>query len=137
MPHRHVGQISAWLAGTDIALLELRGPGVSLTLRQNHGTVVVDPDGNGAGPGKPAGGADTVTATSVGVFLHRHPLHEAPLVRIGERVRAGQTLGLLRIGALLLPVPAPRPGIVGGVLIAHDAMVGFGTRLFELLPLQR
>ena len=127
MPHRHVGQISAWLAGTDIALLELRGPGVSLTLRQHHGTVAAEPPS----------GLDTVTAASVGVFLHSHPLHEAPLVRIGERVRAGQTLGLLRIGALLLPVPAPRPGIVARVLVAHDAIVGFGTRLFELLPLER
>jgi acetyl-CoA carboxylase biotin carboxyl carrier protein len=134
MPLKHVGQISAWLADTDIALLELRGPGASLTLRQHHGSVTAELDESLACPGLPAGAADVVTTPTVGVFLHRHPLHEAPLVRIGERVQAGQAIGLLRIGTLLLPVPAPRSGIIAGVLVAHGTTVDFGTRLFELLP---
>jgi len=136
MPLPHVGQISAWFAGTDIALLELRGPGGSLTLRQHHGSITADLDENASCTAMPPAVLDVVTAASVGVFLHRHPLHEAPLVRVGERMQAGRTLGLLRIGALLLPVAAPRSGIVAGVLVAHDTMVGFGARLFELLPLQ-
>ena len=74
-----------------------------------------------------------MTAPSVGVFLHRHPLHAAPLVRTGEVVAAGQVLGLLHIGPLLLPVTAPRPGKVVGMWAAHEAVVGFGTRLVELL----
>jgi len=136
MPLKHVGQISAWLAGTDIALLELRGPGASLMLRQHHGRVTLDLGENAACVERPLGAADRVTAASVGVFLHRHPLHEAPLVRLGERVQAGQTLGLLRVGTLLLAVPAPRPGIVAAMPVAHNTAVGFGTCLFELLPLQ-
>ena len=136
MPLKHVGQISAWLAGTDIALLELRGPGASLMLHQHHGRVTADLDENAACVGRPSGAADIVTAASVGVFLHRHPLQEAPLVCLGEHVQAGQTLGLLRIGTLLLAVPALRSGIIAAMPVAHNTTVGFGTCLFELLPLQ-
>lgn len=58
-----------------------------------------------------------------------------PLVRIGARVEAGQTVGLLKIGPLLLPVAAPQAGIVDGVHVADGAAVGYGTPLLELHPL--
>jgi acetyl-CoA carboxylase biotin carboxyl carrier protein len=69
------------------------------------------------------------------VFLHNHPLAAAPLVRTGERVDAGQTIGLLKIGPLLLPVAAPQAGIVGGVHAADGLAVGYGTPLVDLYPL--
>src|SRR5436190_15533967 len=96
-------QMAAWLAGTDIGLLELRTP---------HGTVRLGRNGTPAGEivqlNQPArdeeagpGPAPAVaTAPSVGVFLHAHPLHDALMVRPGERVAAGQDLGLLQIGPL-------------------------------------
>jgi acetyl-CoA carboxylase biotin carboxyl carrier protein len=49
-------------------------------------------------------------------------------------VRAGQTLGLLQIGALLLPVTAPHDGAVVGTLVPHGAAVGYGTPLLQLQP---
>jgi acetyl-CoA carboxylase biotin carboxyl carrier protein len=89
-------------------------------------------------PGSPENSGDglTVSAPCVGVFLHRHPLHNTPLVRTGESVQAGQFLGLLRIGPLLLPVTAPRPGKVAGMWADHETLVGFGARLVELIATQ-
>lgn len=113
-------QLRAWLAETDIGLLELRMPG---------GTVRLDNPRRGAraaSPGTP------IAAPSVGVFLRGHPLADAPLARVGERVRAGQAVGLLRIGPLLLPVAAPRDGVVAAVLAADGAPVGYGCALIEL-----
>ena len=104
-------RIAAWLAATDIAELELRGPDVHLRL---SGIIV--------------------TAPSVGIFLHCHPLHDTPLAPPGTVLRAGHSLGLLRIGALLLPVVAPAPGIMGGLLAPDAAVVSFGTRLALLHP---
>jgi acetyl-CoA carboxylase biotin carboxyl carrier protein len=134
MPISHAGRIAAWLAGTDIELLELRGPAGHLTLRQIGGGVTIGTDE----PALPHGAGDglTVSAPSVGVFLHRHPLHETPLVRTGDAVQAGQVIGLLRIGPLLLPVTAPRPGKIVGMWAAHDTIVGFGTPLVELIATQ-
>ena len=75
------------------------------------------------------------TASSVGVFLHRHPLHplhSAALAEVGATVRCGQVVGLLQIGALLLPVTSPCAGVVTGLLVEHGATVGYGARLVEL-----
>jgi acetyl-CoA carboxylase biotin carboxyl carrier protein len=130
MLHIDVDQIAAWLAATDISELELRGPTSSVRLRKDSAGVVTI--GDARPPAGPAG--MTVTAPTVGIFLHRHPLHDTPLAPTGARVIAGQPLGLLQIGILLLPVPAPAPGIVAGMWAPHGAIVGFGTGLVELHP---
>jgi acetyl-CoA carboxylase biotin carboxyl carrier protein len=71
----------------------------------------------------------------LGVFLHAHPCATAPFVRPGARVQAGQTLGLLRIGVLLLPVTASRAGTVAAVRVEDGATVGYGAALVDLHPL--
>ena len=124
-----VRQLSAWLAATDIDVLELDGPGEHLCLRRNGAQVEVVPNtGAQGGPGPLA----VAKAASVGVFLHGHPLRGEPLAAPGTPARAGQVLGLLQIGALLLPVTAPRDGIVENVLVAQGTTVGYGTPLVEL-----
>jgi acetyl-CoA carboxylase biotin carboxyl carrier protein len=120
-----VRALSAALAGSDVVELELRGPGVHLRLRQ---------DGAGVAQLAPAGPAagEVIAAPGPGLFLDRHPLHRAPLAPSGMRVAAGDLVGLLRVGALLLPVTAPRAGVIGAALVARDSAVGFGTPLFLL-----
>ena len=120
-----IARLSAWLAETDLAELELRGPGCHIRLRQDAGhiTPIVEPVA-----------VYTVTAPSVGVFLPAHPLHDAPLAPAGTLVEAGQPVALLRIGALLLPVTAPMPGIVAEIHATSGATVGYGTPLVALHP---
>ena len=133
----HLQQLSAWLAATDIALLELRGPGGHIRLRHDGASVDLVEDAAPATADEPPAHAPrlTVAACSVGVFLHSHPLHTAPLARPGTNVRAGQPLGLLQIGSLLLPVVATQDATLIGALVAHGETVGFGTPLIELEPL--
>ena len=75
------------------------------------------------------------TAGSVGVFLHRHPLRDTAIAEAGATVRRGGLVGLLQIGALLLPVTSPCDGVVGAMLLEHGATAGYGARLVELHPL--
>lgn len=131
MPFAHIDNISTWLAATDIAELELRGPAGHLRLRRDHGGSVT----RLAEPLRAEPYNVVVTAQSVGIFLHRHPLQDAPLVRTGARVNAHQPLGLLKIGMLLLPVAAPVPGVVAGMRVQHGTTVGFGTELVVLHPI--
>jgi len=128
-------QLAAWLAATDIGLLELRTPEGTVRLGRNGASsseiVQLDAGDEGTAPA-PA----VAAASSVGRFLHSHPLHAAPLVRIGEHVPAGQLLGLLQIGPLLLPVTAPLAGVVAAMLVVAGQAVGYGTALVELQRLE-
>jgi acetyl-CoA carboxylase biotin carboxyl carrier protein len=134
-----IQQIAGWLAATDIELLELRGPGHALVLRRDGATVECVEQDDGASSharavpdANAAPDALTVTAPSLGVFLHRHPLRAEALAAPGAAVKAGQALGLLQIGPLLLPVVTPADAFVIEALAQHGAVVGYGTPLFAL-----
>ena len=133
MNPKAIDQLSAWLAETDIAVLELRGPTGSLRLErdgdacQAHSQAPIGPAMPAASPSQV-----TVSAQSPGIFLHHHPLHTMSLVQTGSSVTAGKVLGLLQIGALLLPVKAPCAGRVEGLWVAHGTTVGFDAALVEL-----
>jgi acetyl-CoA carboxylase biotin carboxyl carrier protein len=132
-------QLSQWLAGTDITLLELSGPDRVVRLRVDPAWQALQ-RARAAAPPPPTAPASPaalpattiVRAGSVGVLLHAHPLRAEPLVNVGEKVAAGQTLALLKIGLVLLAVPAPRAGTLLRLLAADGSAVGFGTPLIEL-----
>lgn len=134
-------QLAAWLAGTDIGLLELHTPHGQVRLRRDGAApenyVLEELQGHAGAPvpvSVAAASPTQVVASSVGVFLHYHPLRGTPLAPPGAQVQAGQTVGLLQIGALLLPVAAPQAGVVASMLKAHGSLVGYGTALVELHP---
>jgi acetyl-CoA carboxylase biotin carboxyl carrier protein len=118
-PADQVRQFSALLAGTDIAQLELRTAQGVLVVRRDGGAVATPPE-------MPAA-THAVVAPNLGIFLHQHPLHDAPLARAGQSVRAGEIVGFLRIGALLLGVSAAHDGVIAEVTAAHGAIVGYGA----------
>ena len=126
-----VRQLSAWLEATDIDMMELQGPGARLCLRRNGTRIEFVSDGSQEATGPSA----VVEAASVGVFLHEHPRRGEPVAGRGTQVRAGQVVGLLQVGALLLPVTAPQDGTVETRLVAQGTVVGWGTPLVELRPL--
>lgn len=133
-PLDRAAEIAAWFAAAGLGELELSGPGGRLRLRRGElgaapGPIAPDDTSaaQAAGPGR-----EVVASPGVGVFLRAHPLRDQPLAAPGERVAEGQALGLLRIGSLLVPVLAPRPGTVRAIPAEDGALVGFGDPLFEL-----
>src|SRR5688572_29311007 len=121
-PTDMVSQLSEWLAGTDINLLELSGPGKTILLRRNGATIETEtPTQNIPSV---ATTFTVVRAGSVGIVLHSHPSRTESLARVGQNVVAGQTLALLKIGLILLAVQAPRPGTVARIVAAHQGAVG-------------
>jgi acetyl-CoA carboxylase biotin carboxyl carrier protein len=129
----HVDQLCAWLADTDISLLELTGPARTLRLLHDDTRVTVETVDGPEGLCQPA---LIVRAQAPGRFLQQHPLRDRAIAAIGEDVAADAPLGLLQIGPLLLPVSAPSTGTVTDVLAEHGAIVGYGTPLFELQPFE-
>lgn len=129
-PAGKIRRFAASLAGTDIAQLEFRtAHGDIFLVRRDVGAAgTAAPDIDESAP------ATAVAASSVGIFLRQHPLRDTPLVEAGQDVAAGQIIGFLRIGALLLPVAAARDGVVLDVPAAHGDLVGYGATLIRLLP---
>ena len=129
----HVDQLCAWLADTDIGVLELSSPTRTLRLLHDGTRVTVEAVDGTEAAYQPA---LVVRAPAPGIFLHQHPLRNRAIAAIGEGVAADAPLGLLQIGPLLLPVSAPSIGTVTDVLAPHGAIVGYGTPLFELQPFE-
>lgn len=131
--------LTAWMDQAGIDELELVGPSFRLRLGGSGQQTLDHPafalDRDAAPESKPS--RQIVAAPTVGLFLHRHPLHATMLAPEGARVQTGQALGLLRIGPLLVPVIAPGDGIVGAMLVAHETLVGFGTGLVEFHHFER
>lgn len=124
----HVAEIAGWLKEAGIDRLELDGPEGRLHLDRGMSVATDTAPEPGLGSGEP----ETVTSPGVGVFLHRHPSREEPLAPLDEPVSAGSPLGILRIGSLLLPVPAPFAGIVAETLAPDGTLVGYGDPLIAL-----
>ncbi|MEO8118037.1 MAG: biotin/lipoyl-containing protein [Rhodoferax sp.] len=127
-------QVAAWLADTDIGLFELRSAHGHIRLRRSPGGAGFVDDAASAVVVAASSTVSAVAAPSVGLFLHRHPLRATPLAPTGTTVLAGQVVGLLQIGALLLKVVAPQAGVVADILVAHGSLVSYGTTLLELHP---
>jgi acetyl-CoA carboxylase biotin carboxyl carrier protein len=133
MQTHDITQLAAWLAATDIDALELDGPGVHLRL-EREGAVAAAPVTTAASmSASPAHSSQTtVRAPSVGVFLDRIPGRSAALAPPGTEVQAGHLLGLLQIGALLLPVRAAVAGWLGEWCVSAGTTVGYGTPLVDI-----
>jgi acetyl-CoA carboxylase biotin carboxyl carrier protein len=125
-------QLAAWLADSDIALLELRGPQTLLRLARDgapeDARADVPPETL-----RPNPGTTIVPASGVGIVRLRHPLRDAPLAPVGDRVANTQVLALLQVGQVLVHVAAPRDGVVARLRAQDGDAVGYGDPLIELL----
>jgi biotin carboxyl carrier protein len=83
-------------------------------------------------------GTSTVTAArATETSLAKAPLAgvfqaiDGPLPR---HVAAGDTLGFVRVGPIVLPVKAAKAGMLIRTLAEKDRLVGYGDPLFEIEP---
>lgn len=128
LPHHLAETLAALLARTDIDVLEYTTP---------QGRLVLQRDASGAvrqAPARQPAARETgvIRAPGLGRLLHRHPAQAAPLTAPGERLQAGQMCALLQVGSLLVPVVAPRGGMVVEWLAGEGDLVGYGAALLRL-----
>jgi acetyl-CoA carboxylase biotin carboxyl carrier protein len=132
-----IPQIAAWISEAGIATYELTGPDYRICLRRSvkARSRRVGSAGSVRDAAVPARGQpDVAVSPGVGLFLHAHPVQEAALVEPNAPVAAGQPLGLLQVGPILLPVLSPRDGIVASVIAPDRSLVGYGDPLVALKP---
>lgn len=76
-----------------------------------------------------------VCAPTVGTFYRAPEPGAAPFVVEGDRVRAGQQIGIVEAMKLMIPLEAEHDGQVAAVLMEDGCPVEYGDRLFALTPL--
>jgi acetyl-CoA carboxylase biotin carboxyl carrier protein len=87
----------------------------------------------GAGSAHPAPApAGAVTSPMVGTaYLAAEP-GSAPFVKVGDRVKQGQTLLIIEAMKVMNPIPAPEAGTVEEILINDGQPVEYGEPLLVL-----
>lgn len=127
-------QLAEWLAQADIDCLELDGPGLRLRMvRGADGYRIENGPAAASTPAAAPAAATAAVAPCAGFFLDTHLAQGALLARRGDRVRTGDLVALLQVGLLLVPVVAPMAGVVGDTLATPGSLMGYGSRLVEIV----
>ena len=76
---------------------------------------------------KPATKAGNVeTSPMVGVFYSASSPNDPPFVKIGQKVQAGDTLGIIEAMKIMNPLEATQSGIIDEILVDNSEVVQFG-----------
>ncbi|MFG2000591.1 acetyl-CoA carboxylase biotin carboxyl carrier protein [Spirillospora sp. NPDC048911] len=121
-----VGGLLRLLQGSTVSSLHLEDQGVSVHIERRMGPVTEDapaesglPDETGDASLMPA------IAPAVGVFHTCPAPDEAPFIQPGERVTAGQQIGLVEAMKMFTPVLCPVAGVLQEVLVADGQIVEY------------
>ena len=135
-----VARLVAALREADVTYLrfEIAGVGLRLELRRGpEGHLAPIPENGAArdGTSPPTGAAapqDVVTAPVLGVFYRRPAPDQPPMVEEGQRVEAGQALGLLEVMKTYHEVVVTHPGILIDFLVDDGQYVEYGQPIARL-----
>jgi acetyl-CoA carboxylase biotin carboxyl carrier protein len=71
----------------------------------------------------------------VGTFYQSPAVGEAPFVQKGDRIKKGQTIGIVEAMKLMNEIESEWDGIVEEILAENEQLVEFGQPLIRLRPL--
>jgi acetyl-CoA carboxylase biotin carboxyl carrier protein len=70
-------------------------------------------------------------APMVGVFYAAPSPGEAPFVKIGQTITAGETLGIIEAMKIMNPIEATQSGVIEEILVKNGDVIEFGQPLFR------
>lgn len=104
---------------------------ISLTRNTAVHTVAVPQVAPVATPAPPPASATTPsgkleTSPMVGVFYSAPSPNDPPFVKVGQKVEAGDTLGIIEAMKIMNPLEATQSGIIEEILVNNAEVVEFG-----------
>lgn len=75
---------------------------------------------------KPATSGKVEVAPMVGVFYSAPSPNEPPFVQVGQKVQAGDTLGIIEAMKIMNPLEATQSGVIDEILVNNADVVQFG-----------
>jgi len=91
-------------------------------------------DSEAAAAAAPADGRVELRAPMVGTFYRAPGPGEPPFVELGDRVAAGDPLGLIEVMKLYTTLEAPAPGRIVEIAAENEALVEHDQVLFVIEP---
>ena len=73
-----------------------------------------------------------ITSPMVGVVYVAPAENAEPFVKVGDKVKAGDTLCIVEAMKLMNEIPAEFDGTVAEICIQNDQVVEYGTKLFRI-----
>lgn len=130
-------EIAAWLESAGASAIEIE------TEDGRHLRIVMDeepalPTEKGTHDTVPAVPASVTAAKApfAGHFLDTHPARETPAAAQDTAVAAGDIVGFVRVGPLLMPVRAFSAGRPNECSVKAGDLVGYGDTIFSIEPAQ-
>lgn len=71
------------------------------------------------------------TSPMVGVFYAAASPGEAPFVKVGQTVSAGESLAIIEAMKIMNPIEATQSGVIEEILVKNGDVVQFGQPLFR------
>jgi acetyl-CoA carboxylase biotin carboxyl carrier protein len=132
-----VRSLAEVMRGNGLTKLDVKCGSVSIHLRAPKGGGPKAAPTRGAGaeaPEAPIAHSEghIVTAPMIGTFYASPAPGEPPFVRIGDLVRAGQTIGIIEAMKIMNEIVADRSGVVLDVLVGNAQAVEYGSPLLRL-----
>ena len=98
-----------------------------------HGHATATASAPAAAPaGKPGDAPGTVKSPMVGTVYTGPEPGKAPFVKVGDKVREGQTLLIIEAMKVMNSLPSPRAGTVTAVLVSDGQPVEYGEPLLVI-----
>lgn len=137
---KQLDQLAKWLEGTGLEEVEIESHGTRLRLRK-PGVAMATVAAAPVAASVPAATAATVEAPAetaanafkspmVGTFYRSGSPDSAPFIKEGDKVAAGQTLGIIEAMKTMNQIEADRAGTVTKILVQNAQAVEYGQPLF-------
>ncbi|MHC0612075.1 acetyl-CoA carboxylase biotin carboxyl carrier protein [Komagataeibacter oboediens] len=132
-----IGQMATWLAQAGLESLELTNEAAGLKLRirvEQAAAAITAPLTGVASQPNDGAGRVAVKTPYFGHLCLVHPLRDTSFAPVGTKVTQGETVALLTLDSLQVPVPAPVSGTVVDVTGQPGALVGYGAAIMQIQP---
>lgn len=143
MTHQEILSLIAVFDGSSLDTLKLTQGDFSMEMTRSAGSearrmIAPQPAGTeeaaASAPAPVAASENRITAPMVGTFYTAPAPDQPPFVQEGDRVRKGQTVGLIEAMKMMSEVTAPCECVIEQVLVNNAELVAFGTPLFSYKP---
>lgn len=76
-------------------------------------------------------GGSVETAPMVGVFYSAPSPNDPPFAKVGQKVQAGDTLGIIEAMKIMNPLEATQSGVIDEILVENADVVQFGQPIIR------